>query len=69
MLNRLALRASKSRESIRLREAVEFLGVDPDDETGIVSPSIKIQNPSPSCYGLSGTELESLLIGSRGHRI
>jgi hypothetical protein len=38
----LTLRASKSRESIRLREAVGFLGVDPNDETGIVSPSIKI---------------------------
>jgi hypothetical protein len=30
--------ASKSRESSRPRKAVEFLSVNPDDETGIVSP-------------------------------
>jgi hypothetical protein len=29
----------KSGESSRLKEAVEFLGVDPDDEAGIVSPA------------------------------
>jgi hypothetical protein len=32
-------RASKSRGSSRLRKAIEYQGVNPDDETGIVSPA------------------------------